>query len=347
MKKISAFFILGFLLAAQGFAQQQNLQPVAIVRLTKSEPITVGQLKTEVDRFEKQAGRSLSVAERRQILDEMINEKLFVQAAERDKVTITDNEVNQQIQQLRSNMAGALGRQPTEIEFSAAVKNETGMEMPAFREHIKKQSLFQKYVMEKKGDVLKNFKAPTDEDIRNFYELNRSQLVRPETVRFSIVSAPFNDTASKTRAKETADRLAREIGNDQTKFDEVKNKGLAPNAGYTAGDGGYLPRNPQAQQMVGQEFMNIAFSLKRGEISKVIENVQGYQIIMITEKYPQKNLEMDDIFQLGTSTTVKDYIGKGLFQQMEAAFLQKITEEVFAELRKGNPYQVMEANLNW
>jgi parvulin-like peptidyl-prolyl isomerase len=155
------------------------------------------------------------------------------------------------------------------------------------------------------------------------------------------------DAASKTKAKELADRLIREIGASASRFDEVVLRGQAPSSGYDAGDGGYLPRNSQTAQVVGQEFINAAFSLKQGEISKVIEGRLGYQIIKVTETYVQKNLELDDIIQPGSRMTVRDYISSVLLQQRQMEALQKATQELVTELRAGRTYQIFEKNLTW
>ena len=345
MKRIINLFIFGIVIAALGFSQA-DLQPVAIVRLTKSEPITVKQYRTEVERVEKQTGRPLTATERRQVLDLMINEKLAMQAAERDRITVTDNEINQQIQELRNSMTQSLGRLPTDAEFAQAVRNETGLELPAFREQLRKQLIIQKYIMEKKRDFFSTIKEPTEEEINNSYMLARSQLVRPDTVRFSMIQVPFTDAASKIKAKEIADRLTREIGTNTAKFDEALLKGQVANAEYQAGDGGYLPRNLQAQQIVGLDFINMAFSLKQGEISRFLEGPRGYQMIKITETYTQKNLELDDIFQLGTRITVREYIGSSILQERQQAAIDQATQDIVTELRAGSPYQIIEANLN-
>jgi parvulin-like peptidyl-prolyl isomerase len=270
-----------------------------------------------------------------------------MQASERDKITVSDNDVNTQLTQLKNNMAQSLGRQPTDAEFGQAIRNETGLDLPAFREQLKKQLLIQKYLVEKKKDTISSLKVPTEDEIRNAYNLSKSQMVRPETVRFSMIQVAFTDAASKTKAKEIADRLAREIGTNTARFDENLAKGQTPTAEFQSGDGGYLPRNAQAQQVVGADFMNTAFNLKQGEVSKVIEGGRGYQIIKITETYEQKNLELDDIFQLGTKMTVRDYIGNSILQEREQAAIEKATQELVTELRAGNPYQIMEANINF
>jgi parvulin-like peptidyl-prolyl isomerase len=278
----------------------------------------------------------------------MINERLALQAAERDRITVTDNELNQQVAQHKNQMAQTIGRQPTDDEFALAIKNETGMDMPAFRDMIRKQAITQKYLMSKKQDQLNSVKPPTDAEIVNAYNLNKAQFVRPDTVRFSMIQVAYGaDNAAKTRAKTLADNLNREIGGSAAKFDEVVVKAQAPNSGYQAGDGGYLPRSDQAQQAAGTNFINAAFSLKQGEVSRVIEGIRGYQIIKVTETYAQKFLELDDIVQLGSRVTVRQFIGQNMFQQMQEQALARATQELVADLRKGNPFQVMEANLNW
>ena len=364
MKRFLILFLLSVFAALAVFGQS-DLQPVAIVRLTKSEPITVKQLKSEVEKLAWQnLAASLrrqptaaelarfvqnsSLDDRKQVLDMMINERLALQAAERDRITITDNELNQQIAQLRAQMAQSIGRQPTDDEFAVAIKNETGLDLPAFRDQMRRQGITQKYLMSKKEDQLSGIKEPTNDEIVSFYNLSKAQFVRPDTVRFSMIQVPYGpDTASKNKAKTEADRLNREIASNPSRFDEAVIKGQSPNSGYQAGDAGYMPRNMQAQQAAGLEFINTAFNLRQGEVSKIIEGIQGYQIIKITETYSQKSLELDDIMQPGSPVTVRQFIGQNILQQRQQEVLAKVTQELVTELRAGNPYQVMESNINW
>jgi len=344
---------------------QSDLQPVAIVRLTKSEPITVKQLKSELEKavwptmIQRLARlptaaeldreiRNLSIEERRFALDAMINERLAMQAAERDRITVAESEINQQITQLKTQMTQILGRQPTDEEFATAVKNETGRDLPELRDYIKRQALVQKYMVSKKQSHFTNIKEPTEAEIINHFNLTRTQYVRPEMVRFSMIAVPFGtDTASKTKAKEVIDRLNREIGMNSSRFDEAVIKSQSPNSGYRAGDGGYLPRNQAAQQRAGTEFVNTAFTLKQGEVSRVIEGNQAYHIIKVTENLPQKSLELDEILEPGTSVTVRQFIAVGLLQQAQQEAVNRATQELVTELRTGNPFDVMANNLAW
>jgi len=346
MKRI-IFVILGLLTAIGGYSQS-NLQTAATVNLIRTEVITVGQLKVEVERMEKASGRSLNHAERLQVLDVMINERLALQAAERDKVSITENEINQQIQQLRATLSQQIGRQPTDAEFNQAIRNESGLDMTAFREQLRRQLIVQKYLISKKDNLISSVKQPTDEEIRNQYNLLRAQFVRPDTIRFIMIQVPYGpDAASRSKARTLADSLVREINSNPSKFDEVAARSQAPNSGYQAGDFGYLYQNMESASVVGQEFMNIAFALKQSEVSKLIEGVPGFQIIKITENYSMKNLELSDVYQLGTRGTVKDYIGQMLFSQKQQTTLQQASKELVTELRTGRSFQIFENNVKW
>jgi parvulin-like peptidyl-prolyl isomerase len=344
MKRFLPFVLFAFVLAAS-LPAQVDLQPAAIVRLTKSEPITVKQLRTEVERLEAQTRRKLGPAERRQILDVMINERLAIQAAERDKITVTENEINQQIQQLKDQMRQSLGRAPTDNEFARAIREETGLELNMFRDQMRRQAVIQRYLISKKQTVLQSVKAPTESEIVDFYNNNKTQFVRPDTVRISMIMVPFGQ--DKAKAKALADRLVREIGSSPSKFDEAVLKAQAPDSGYQGGVAGYLPRNEQAQQRVGAELLKTAFGLKQGEVSPLVESLQGYNILKITETLEMKALALNDMVQPGERITVKQYIENFMSQQRQQEVLAKAQEELVTELRKGNPFQVFEANLNW
>jgi len=278
----------------------------------------------------------------------MINERLALQAAERDRVIVTENEVNQQLQQFRNNMAQQLGRQPTDAEFAQAVRQQSGLDVPSFREETRRQMIVQKYLMTRKGELINSVRAPAEEEIRAEYDLLRGNLVRPETIRFSMIQVPYGpDAASRARARDLANRLIQEIGVNPSKFDEVAARSVAPNSGYQAGDAGFLPRNQEARNIVGQEFMNVAFNLRQGEVSRLIEGEQGYQIIKVTENYSVSNLQLDDIFQLGTRITVREYIARALMTQRQQAVLSQASQELVTELRAGRSFQIFENNLNW
>ncbi|MCL2295137.1 MAG: peptidyl-prolyl cis-trans isomerase [Spirochaetes bacterium] len=347
MKQGIFVFIFGFIVTVFGFAQADS-RSAATINLIRTEQITVGQLRAEVEPMERYGGRALTQSERLQILDVMINERLVLQAAERDRVIVSENEINGQVQELRNNMAQQLGRQPTDAEFAQAVRNESGLEVAAFREELRRHMTLQKYLFHKKGDLINSIRPPTEQEIQAQFNLVRRHFVRPETIRFSMILVPHGtDEASRTGARELANQLAAEIGTNPARFDAVAALS-GPNSGFRAGDAGFLPRNNEAMAVVGADFMNAAFRLRHGEVSGLIEGAGGFQIIKITEKYEAKNLELGDIFQLGTRITVRDYIGRSMYFERQQAILNQATQELVTELRAGRgTVQIHERNISW
>jgi hypothetical protein len=281
----------------------------------------------------------------------MINERLVLQAAERDRVIISDNELNQHIGQIRAQMAPALGRQPTDAEFATAVRGQTGLEMPAFREQTRRQLTQQNYLFTQKRGMLENIRPPAEAEIVSMFELTRSQFVRPDTVRLSMIQVPFGaDAAARTRARQQIDGLAREIGTSAARFNEAVARSQAPGSGFVGGDFGFMPRNLEAAQRMGQPFVNAAFELRPGGISRVLEGPpgSGYQIIMVTESHAMRSLELDDILHPGSPITVRAYIANIMMQERQMQALAQAVQELHSELRAGGrTFQVFEANLNW
>jgi len=363
MKKILFVFLLIVITAVSAFSQA-NLQPAATVNLIRTISINVAQLRSDVERMEQAVGRRLSQEERLQVLDVMINERLVMQAAERDRVISTmydyinlnrnnqfENEVNQEIQRLRGAMAQEIGRQPNEQEFHQAIRAQSGLEFSLFKEQLRRQYISQKYLEQRKGDVIRNVQQTTEAEILAEYNLRRTELFQPKTIRFSMIQVPYgNDAASRTRARTLIDSIHREIGGNPSKFDEVVARSFLPNSGFQAGDAGYLPRNAEARNVVGQSFMDVAFSLNQAQVSRVIEGIQGFQIIKVTESYEEKQLGLTDPVQPGARVTVREYIGQFLMVQKQQTILLQVTQELVEELRgpaNRRTFTIFENNLNW
>jgi parvulin-like peptidyl-prolyl isomerase len=316
-----------------------------MVNLIRQEPITVRALKTELAPLEQARGQPYTVAERRAALDELVNQRLIIQAAERDRISVSEGEIDTA---LKDYLAQQYGRPLTDAEYAQALR-QSGANAATARQQISRQLLMQKYLMSKKQPQISAVKEPTDEEIIRWYNLHKASLVRPDMVRLNLISIPYGtDSAAKAKARETATRLAQEIGNSPIKFDEVALRGQVSDAGYVSTRGFYVGRTPEAQQATGETFLTIAFSLKQGEVSPLIENEIAYQFIKVTEIYPQKNLELNEVMDPANPVTVRQYIRQGLMTERTQQVLNQALNEVVEELRKGrNTVTVYEQYLNW
>jgi hypothetical protein len=353
MKRV--FFTALFLAAGFSVAFAQNeAQTVALIELIKKEPITVRQFKAELAPLEQARGRPYSVAQRRELLEELANQRLVLQAAERDRIAVSENEITEA---LRESLSQQNGRKLTDSEYAQAIQ-QLGANAAAIRQNIGKQRLMQKYLMSKKEAQINAVKPPTDEEILNWFNLNKASMVRPDTVCLNLISVPYGpDTASKAKAKEIAGRLSRDIGGDVNQFDEAFIRGLVartangssvPETGYVSTRGFYLKRTEEAQQAVGKKFHDVAFSLSQGEVSPLIENDLAYQFIKVTEVLSQKALELTDPIDPASPLSVRDYIRQGISNQRYQEAVEKAFDELVIELRKSrNVVTIYDQHLNW
>jgi parvulin-like peptidyl-prolyl isomerase len=352
MKRLCSFFLISLVGAGVLFAQVGDLQTVAVVTLNKTQAITGKQLTTAIDSARKQIGRSLTDDEKREVLDAKINQVLMLQAAEKDRIQVSANELNTGIAPYREQAGQEIGKQTlSDAEFSKWIKDKFDMEYAEWREEVSRTATIQKYIQSKKADVLKAAKAPSTAEVVEYYNYNKAKMVWPDMVRYSMISVIFGAdaaAAAKTKAKEQADKLGQEIGSDLGKFDAVI-AGAGPNSDYQAGES-YLPRTEEARQFFGKPLLDAAFSLKQGQVSKVVESPLGYHIFKITQSLDQKNLGLDDPIQPGTNVTVRAYITQILSQQNMMLALKKANDEVSKELRgpANRPnYTYRKENIPW
>lgn len=312
---------------------------VASVQLTRPEPIYLKELQSEIVQMEKQTGAALTPEQRQQVLDVMINQRLALQAAARDGIKVTDGELEQQFQALRDTVRQALGRDPTDEEFTTIVKNETGMDVRTYRDTLRRQLLMQRYLVSKKKALIETVREPTDKDVADYYSNNREKFIRAEGVRLGIIHIPAQNEA-------LANRLIREIGSSAAKFDEKVEESRAPNSGYEARVG-FFERNQQNRQIYGQALVDSIFSLEQGKVSQLIKNSQGFFILKVTNNYPFKTLGLSDEIQPETGRLLKEYILALLRQEYQLAAYARAEQELVSELRSITPvpYQVFKQNL--
>jgi peptidyl-prolyl cis-trans isomerase C len=158
----------------------------------------------------------------------------------------------------------------------------------------------------------------TDEEISTFYERNKDKFKRPESVRASHIlvdSKPTDTPEDKQKAKEKAQGLLKQLKEGKDFAELAKTESACPSKAQ-GGDLNFFGKG----QMV-PEFENVAFALKPGEISDVVETQFGYHIIKVTEKKPEETVPLEE---------VKDRIKQYLTEEKS----QKAVMDSVAALRK-------------
>lgn len=335
MKKITlALFSLLFF-AVSAFAQS-DLQVLAIVKLNKSETITVKQLKNRCDVYQKQVNRGLTVDERKSVLDTLIEEKLVLQAAQKAGLSINDSYVDQYFAQ---GMSQAIGANVTEKELADLVKktqgvsldtfliNQVGMNVADYKSYLRNQLLMQQYVVQQKQNELQKV-APTDEEIRMAYESNKAQFVQNDIAKLFLVIVPKNNDPDKAKnklnellnkyldKKMTTDQIAAQSGTD-----------------YQAGEL-LIPKNEVSANNIGMSLQSLlyVFTQDIGFCSGLQETDNDYRFLSLLKKYDAKMLGLSDIVQPESTVTVYDYIRSSLTQQKQMVYIQQAAQEISKSL---------------
>ncbi len=338
MKKI--FAVLSILLFST-FAvfAQSDLQVLAVVKYNKSDSVTLKQLKTRCQVYEKQIGRELSVDERKQVLDTLIEEKLIVQAAVKAGVSIPDSYVDQYFMQ---GMSQSLGINVTEKELEDLVKKsqnrtldellieQTGMNKAEYKNHLKNQLLMQQYVVQLNQNEIQAV-AATDEEIRMAYESNKSSFVWNDMMKVLIVLVPkgSNPDAAKLKLVD----LLNKYNEKKLSAEQLAVQSQAEDSGYQAGQM-LLPKTETAAAGIGMTLQNLiyVFAQKEGYTSDAEETASDYRFISVIKKYDAKMLGIGDLVQPETTVTVYDYIRSNLTQQKQQIYVNNAAAELSKSL---------------
>lgn len=334
-------FALGlalFLTAAALFAQN-DLQPLVIVKLNKSETITLKQLRTRVDAYAKQNNiSSFTIDQKKEILNAMIDEKLVVQAAQKQGMSITDTQVNQYFLQ---SLSQQIGKSVTEAEFADIIKKQTGLSLDDFMQqqvglnvteykaYLKNQLLAQQFVMGQKQDEIRKV-APTDDEIRSFYEMNKASFVQNDMLKMFLIVVPKGSDAEASRAK--TNKMLQDLKDKKTSFDGIKTQ-MQKDGNFQAGDL-LISKTAQHAQQLGITYQNLIelFTKDTGYISDLNETNDDFQFYAIRGKYTAKMLAISDLVQPETTVTVYDYIKQNLTQQKQSQYLISAVQDITKSL---------------
>lgn len=358
MKRLT-LALVAMLSAVMVFAQS-DLQVLAVVKLNKNESITVKQLKTRVDAYQKQRGSPLSVDDKKKVLEAMIQEKLVTQAAAKAGISIPESMVEQYFLQ---SISQSLGRNMTEQEFEQLVKEQTnlsldeymrqqvGMSVADYKAYLKNQLIVQQYIVSQKQNELQGV-SPSDEEIRAFYELNKPSFVWTDMIKLFLVIIPKNTDAEVARIK--ANTLNSDLKNKKTTVNQLTVDSKKPNADFQAGDI-LVNKSQQSAVQLGVSYAELLelFKKEKNFISDVAEQESNFQFFTVIKKFDAKMLELSDVVQPETTITVYDYIKNSLSQQKQMEYLSTAATEIATTLDTNSNVERKKQNadldklLNW
>ncbi|MBQ5491763.1 MAG: SurA N-terminal domain-containing protein [Treponema sp.] len=343
MKRVAIGIALMLTVAFSAFAQN-DLQPLAIIKVNKSETITLKQLKSrvayELKKYEAYGITSFTTEQKQQLLETMISERLIVQAATRDGIasSVTDTMVDQAF---LNQIAQSLGVQLTEAQLSDLIKQQTGktlqeyilantgMTLADFKANLKNQLIIQNYVVAKKQNEIQSV-AATDAEIRQFYDINKAKFVQDDMINLFLFGVPKGSDPVAARAA-AVDYRNKYIANANLR---TTWENSADNGTKFYAEDQLIPKNTTAQQQLGwsQENFSKLFASAVGYVSEITETATNFQFYAVLNKYDAKMLSLSDLVQPNSTYTVYEYIRSGLTQNKISEYLGTAAQSLANEL---------------
>ncbi len=288
-----------------------------VVAVVNNDAITLSELQETIVAFRAEKGRGSTSSDdelAKQFLPKLIDSRLQLQEAEREKITVEDQEVNDEI----SERIKAYNSKTVE-EFEKLLK-EQGITMEAVRKRVREALRVQKVVRRKVALRV----SVTDTEIVQYVEENRQKLETGLSyhARHILVVPEGSDDAAWEGARIRADILRTQVleGGD---FATVARAHSQDASAKDGGDLGTLTRGELAQD-IEVEILKLA----PGQMSKPYRSSLGYHVFRLESK---DSLEGDGLIR------VKQQIREILFRQKyEArleAWLKEIKQRAIIEVR--------------
>jgi peptidyl-prolyl cis-trans isomerase SurA len=245
-----------------------------VVAVVGGEAIFLSELQNETQLYALQNQVDPKVPDlQKKVLDAMINDRLILTKAIEDSVTVTDDEVQQQLNDRIKEIIQQYGSEARVEELYGMPISRMKRE---FRETMKNQLLKSKLQRLKFGDI-----TVSRREVEEFFGNYRDSLPTvPEEVEVShTYMAPKVSVGVKQAAYQKAKTILDSIkaGRDFATF--AKRYSEDAGSAVHGGDLGWARRGDFVK-----EFEEATFALKPGQLSDVVETTLGYHIIQLLDR---------------------------------------------------------------
>ena len=324
MRKIIPLFILiSFIFSLQPFCLLAQFSEKILV-VVNGEPITqtdVDEILTPIymqykNTYEgKQLENRLNAA-RADILKQLIEDKLILQEAKKQELTVDEKEVEELIDELKNKFQ-------TPQEFDATLENQK-LTLNDLKKRYAEQQLIKKVV----GKEVLNKIVITPAEISQYYKEHKEDFHVPAQVHLKNIFLKLDENGDKEKEANTTKKINdiyAQLEKGVEFVELVEKYSEAPNV-VDAGNMGYLRRGSMRE-----EIEDAVFKLKVGEFTKPIKTSSGYYIFKVIEKQdafiaPQENVQdkiREELYQVRLKEKLKNWINK----LKESALIEVKTNE--------------------
>jgi peptidyl-prolyl cis-trans isomerase C len=281
-----AIVTIGLFISATGLAQDKAAKDAKAAEIN-GVVITKEQFNKELnihlDRVARQ-GRQLPdsqlAALKEDILNGLIERELLYQESRKEGIKIQQPAVEGQLADIKK-------RFPSEEQFKVAL-TQMNLSEAEVRAQIERGLAIRELI----NQQITNKITVTEAQTKAYYDSNPQMFKQPEQVKASHILIKVDAGAVEAQKKEARQKIENvqqkvKNGDDFAQLAKEYSEGPSKTRG---GDLGYFQRG----QMV-KPFDDAAFSMKKDEVSGIVETRFGYHIIKVYDKKPAQTLAYADV----------------------------------------------------
>lgn len=279
-------------------------------------PVTKADFERLIKNMEMSAGQPVPAERRdeiyRKAVDQLVTYNLLSQETRSRNLSVSDAEIDANVKQMQSQF-------PNEQEFTKALATR-GMTLEKLRSDARIDMAISKMM---EAEVASQ-PAPTDAQVREFYDKNPDKFKQEEAVRAShiLINADEKaDAATRKKARARIDAVLKQIKGGAD-FAELAKKHSQDGSAAQGGDLNFFTKG----QMV-PAFDQAAHALQPGQVSDVVTTQYGYHIIKVTEKRPASTVPFDQV-----SPRIKEFLTEQRKQERAQAFIDGLKKKAKIEV---------------
>jgi len=292
------------------------------------------QLYLFMTRAQAEPDSSAADTLRRQILDQLIDEKLIVAEAKRQSVTIPDVEVNKQVEEA---IREAKERMGSPEAFQAQLERENLSEAKLrekYKSEVRRQMLAQRLVQ--KQIARKNV---TQTEAETYFKTNPDKFPKlPPELRLSVIQITVAaDSVADAKARAEAGRARQRIVGGEKFAKVAADVSDDPGSARSGGDLGYFVRG-----QMDPAVESAAFSQKIGVVGSPVRSSFGYHILEVMDRDTVKTAARKDSLDARGRPVVEAHVRHVLIRveltDADVERARKRADRVHAEVVKGGNF---------
>ncbi len=308
----------GFLLNLSGVCILQGELIDRTVAVVNDEVITESEVGELLNPITEQLNQTYKGDElefyfakaRKEILERLIEDKLILQEARRQKILVDSEEVEQKLSELKEKFS-------SEEEFEKALRASSttaGRIRERIREQLMMARLFEKEV---------RFKVQVNpQEITEYFRNNPDKFKDSPTVKARNITVRFKNAAERL----SASRKIKEALSLLKQGRDFKEVAMQYSEGPNATSGGDLDIVKKGQMR--DEIDRVIFSLKKGEISDIIETESTFNIFLVEDNMTVEEKSIDE-----ANERIRNILFQKKLKERFNEWIEKLKKDAYISVR--------------